>query len=394
MKGIVACCLVVLLGCSSDPKITGVRILARFDASAGLTQLGFGWQVAGEAFAGPLWRPQDPGQPLTSPQDLVVYLDDRFAGRGLECRVEGRLVPLRGSQTVPLRLHEIVPCVVMLGPDDGGLAFPDAGAVDGAPAGTTDGPGGSGSVDGPPGHAAFDLAGGEGPSETSRDGAAIDLNMSDLAVPDAPALPPDVVAPAPDGPALAPDSPVLAPDSNVAPPDAPLPLDVAPPSNGCATGARKAFANTAEFPTVAGCGSAEVSYSQALSSAGAVCATGWHWCGPAELRALPASPAPAQVSGTCGWLDSRQATCTEQQTSYGKADCQGLSTQTSSAGAGTAGACTLVDLTCTSPWKYAVMLQSWATSSLSDPGGCINHVGFACGGTIGNATCWVVCCKD
>jgi hypothetical protein len=390
MRLIAAACCLAILGCASDPKITGVRIIARFDGAAGLTRLAFAWQEGSQPppFDHAEVRPKNAGQVLASPQDLVVYLDDSLAGHDLSCGVAGDPLPLRAWKTVPLRLHEIVPCEVTLSAGDGGLA--DA-ASDGARR-ESDGPAmvpGDGALPDGSNERAADA----GPGQPSPDATpTIDALAPDASTSDTPTISVDAGAPAPDAPAISPDSPVFAPDMNL-PPDAPLPPDAAV-SNGCAAGSRKAFANAAEFPTVAGCGSAEVSYGQALSSAAAVCAAGWHWCRPAEMRTLPASPAPAQVSGTCGWLDSRQATCAEQQTAYGKADCQGVGTQKSSAGAGTAGACTVVDLTCTSPWKYAVQLQSWATSSLSDPGGCINHVGFSCGGTIASASCWIVCCQD
>jgi hypothetical protein len=196
------------------------------------------------------------------------------------------------------------------------------------------------------------------------------------------------------------DVPALPPDSGLPadmalPADAALPPDTAAPPNGCASGFRKAFTDTLIFPNIAGCGSAPVTYGDALGSAASVCAPGWHWCRPPELRDYPASPPPSQVSGTCSWLDSTSANCNDKRTTYNRAGCQAPGAQTLSAGGPTAGTCTLVDLMCTaSAWKYAVQLQSWAASSMTDPGGCINHVGFSCGGTIGNATCWITCCKN
>jgi hypothetical protein len=346
-------------------------------------------------------RPARAGGVLTSPQDLVVYLPDGDAGRTARCGASG----LRGGskvtdavpRTVTVALHQVVTCALTL---EAGVAG-DAGAsmdatareLGAGPDGAAgDGPASSDGMRAGDGGPAVDAAVGPGDGAAVTDTASITdapLTIDVAAMPDAGVMP-DAASPVPDAASPPPDAPANAP------PDAPP--DLAPPlAAGCADGVRQAFLDRASFPTVAGCGAALIPYSQALATAASVCAAGWHWCRAEEVGALPATPAPGQVSGTCGWLDSTQATCVKRN-AYNQPRCAGSATMSLAAGGPTGGAnlCTGVDLSCMEPWKLAVALDRWTTASMAGAaaGTCVDHVGFQCASGVGGASCWVTCCRD
>src|SRR5688572_26129759 len=117
MKLVAACVAAALLaGCKSDPKITGVRIVAQF-SSVMIDQLEFRLEVTDDPkMRDPILLPRAHGALLTSAQDLVVYLPDSLAKKTATCRVtglrQGATVSRGVPQTIAVELHKVVTCVI------------------------------------------------------------------------------------------------------------------------------------------------------------------------------------------------------------------------------------------------------------------------------------------
>jgi hypothetical protein len=364
------CLLALLAGCGSDPSITAVRIVVNYPEPV-FDQFDFRLEVDGQA-PFEVRLPTPSRTPLPTPQDVVIYLPDAWAGRLATCQVLGLRGGdgLRRSFSTPftIRLHEVASCYVYLNdtPDgavlDGAAPVPDAGVpLDGAA------PDAGAPADGP------------GP----------DAAIADAPLPvDAP--PASDVAMAPDG-GVPLDTSSPPADTLSPPPDATVPI------TGCAGNAdRTAFLDLAKFPGIAGCG-APIGYSAAIGAAPNTCAAGWHWCKAEEVGSLPAME-PGTVSGsTCGWVDGTQGMCPDRRSSYNQASCAGGATRNLSIGGPTSGAlpCTGIDLACGEPWKLAIAFDRWATSSVSRmSGGCLEHLTLQCTSSAGGASCWTTCCKN
>ena len=374
--------LAALAGCGSDPKITGVRVVAQYGSPSLYDQFELRVDFDEEPPQSIL-LPKTPGPLLPSPQDLVVYLPDSRAGKMAYCRVTGRREGSAVSATVTAVIlvehQKVKTCLADLGTPDGGVPPPDAPSTgdDGGAPDTAPLPDGAEPPDGP--------------------------------IPDEPpprdAPPPGVdVPPLPDAPpprdmAVPPDAPV---DMAVPPPD--LPPDQPPPPpdimtvvTGCSgNAARTAFADPALFPRIAGCGS-PLSYSQAIGAAGGTCASGWHWCRADEVGSYAANPQPSTVGGSvCGWVDGTQRGCPDRFIAHSQAACGGADGMNLSVGGPTSGTlpCAPVDLGCMEPWKLAVSFDAWKTSSVNGGGSCLDHLGFQCASGTGGASCWITCCKN
>jgi hypothetical protein len=381
MRAVVgACLLAMLVGCGSDEKVTGVRIVAQYGPEARFDQFELRLDLDGGR-SEPILLPKTPGALRASPQDVVVYVPDAWAGMLAFCRANGLRQgqpPVIGlSDPVTVVLHQVVPCTVVI----------------------------ENRVSGPPGDGAPPVGGdaGVGDGGAAADapilpdgGVAADANPPDAPLPGDPPPPGVDVPPPPD--ATPPDAPALTPDTK-APSDLavgpPPPDTAAPVQTGCAgNAARTAFVDPALFPSAAGCGS-PTGYSQAIGAAAAACASGWHWCKAEEVNAL--SGAPATVGGsTCGWVDGTQGTCNDRRSAHGQARCAGGATMTLSVGGPTSAAlpCTGVDLGCNEPWKLAVSFDRWGTTSVTSPSGCLDHLAFQCTSSAGGASCWITCCKN
>ena len=75
--------LSVLAGCGSDPKITGVRVYAAF-GDPRFDQLEFNLAIDGVS-QGTFIAPAPAKELLPSPQDLVFYGPDAWAGKTATC---------------------------------------------------------------------------------------------------------------------------------------------------------------------------------------------------------------------------------------------------------------------------------------------------------------------
>jgi hypothetical protein len=386
MRFVAACVAAALLaGCKSDPKITGVRMVAEFRTRA-IDQLRFSLTVGDQPMRSEL-RPATAASPLVGPQDLIIYLPDGSIGQTAVCQVDGLLMGRKVAQGVPqllsLRLHQIVTCRIDLDAqmaDDGGV-FPDAAPV------VPD----AGSLP---------------------DGAVL---APDGPVPDAP-LPRDAPPPGVDVPPL-PDIAAPVPDTSGAPVDAPLdtappidapvdtaapPADLPPPPDtmvvtGCAGGGtRTAFVDRAKYPRIAGCGT-PISYNNALGAALTACAPGWHWCKAEDVAGLSMDH-PGTVGGsTCGWLDGSQSVCNDRRSSYPRAGCTGAPGMTLSVGGPPSAGlpCLSVDLGCMEPWKIALAFDRWENTSVTRMGGgCLEHAALHCTSMAGGASCWITCCQN
>jgi hypothetical protein len=131
-----------------------------------------------------------------------------------------------------------------------------------------------------------------------------------------------------------------------------------------------------------------------MGTAASACAAGWHWCKAEEVGDLPSTALPGMVGGTCSWLDSTQIVCGDRRNWYGRTGCTGAADKTLSAGGPNVGTlpCTGVDLGCAEPWKFAVSLDKWGSTSLRGTGTtCLDHVAFQC---VVGTSCWITCCKD
>lgn len=421
MRRFLAACAVTvaLAGCGSDPEVTAVRIVAQGFPAATYDQLGFVLTVGGAEpdFADAVARPERAAAPLAAPQDLVVYLSDALAGQAIRCGVVGLAGGVPGARAVgqaaePLRKGRVTACPVRFGDpgtdggspalDDGGAPLPDGASPDGAvadsrsadgapPADGAPSPDAGPTVDAPPV---------EAPPPGVEAGVPPDAGTPDTETPppDAGAPPTDAGSPIPDAPldpdaAPPPDAPV---DSPAPPPDTAVP-DTAPPSP-CVTGGRRGFIDPGTFPTVASCGPASgaVSYEQALAMASTVCAPGWRWCRPDDIRVLGPDD-PGQIGAACSWLDSTQFACNDRRARYALPNCSGSASGLPlSAGGPTSGAaCLGADLGCGESWKFAVPLDRFNMVSVAGGGGpCLNHVTFQCAANLGTDKCWITCCKQ
>jgi hypothetical protein len=373
MRLVAACLGVALLaGCKSDPKITGVRIRVDFPVGA-VDQLRFSLTENGEDHDSEL-RPQTAAGPLASPQDLVIYLPDRWADGTAVCTVMGlaKGVPVAFAvpQLLDIEPRKIVNCKVSLAErlPDGGTppATDDAGVPVDVAVPMSDGPAADGAL----------------PRDL--------LPGVDVPAPD--------VAPPPDG-ALPADAPLTpdAPADTAAPP-----VDLAPPADsaivtGCAGGAtRAAFVNPAMYPSVASCG-VPMTYNAALGTGSAACAPNWHWCKAEEVGSL-GSTHPGTVAGsTCSWVDGTQAVCNDKRTAYPRAGCTGGGGVMQSIGGPPSASlpCLGTDLNCMEPWKLALAFDRWAITSVTRMGaGCLENLASLCTSMSGGASCWITCCKN
>jgi hypothetical protein len=362
--------LALVAACHSTPKVTAVRIQVSFPSA--YEQVRFGLAIDGQDLFTPVLRPDRAGAALQGVQDHVVYLDDDRAGQPARCSAEpyhqGHSLA-RGTGQVTVVRQSVAICVVSFGGDGG---RPDAG------------PDGRG-----PDAGGGDLAPVEAGADSDAPRIAVDAPVADAAGPADASVVPD----APD----APDAPVVVPldaavDAAELPPDGPV------IATGCGDGTREAFANEGAFPRVAGCGAAggtTVSYEAALTAN--LCAAGWHWCRPAEVGALPVSPAPGGAAGSCGWVDNRGSSCNNKLGSFTQLGCQGSSAITASiAGPNSGATCLLLDLLCEAPWKLSVPLDSasWAASSAGVAGAtCFDHQSLRCASG-GDPGCFVTCCAN
>jgi hypothetical protein len=181
------------------------------------------------------------------------------------------------------------------------------------------------------------------------------------------------------------------------PMDLPQPPDTGPPVTGCANGdPRTAFLDPAAFPTIAGCG-APVEFALAAQRAPVVCAAGWHWCKPEDVSASRTTTLPGASAGaSCGWLaDTVLASCGAKLAVHDSLGCGGTAARAVSTTQATGAACALVDLLCAAPWRLAVPLAQWNTSSIrSAAGACHDHAGVACASTLESTSCLVTCCRN
>ncbi len=319
------------------PEITAVRIIAEYPAGVAFDQLRFALKRgAADLFPAAL-RPETARQPLPSPQDFVVYLDDDLAEGGpIVCEVDG----VRASKTIrsggmPVEVvrKRTVPCRVVLGERDSGVDGPDDADAD----------------------SGRDVA-----DERPGDAAAGDPGQD-----------------------VRPDEP--------SPPDAPI------AAAGCADGMRTGFLDRTAFPDIASCGQAAgatMSYEEAVTAAATLCQKGWHWCRATEVGRLPPSPQPGRVTGgTCSWLDSGGAICADVIDAYSQIDCAGGVAQSATTAGPPSGGCGLLP-SCTNAWKLVVALERWGRVSVKDAEVCQNHVAFQCAGGLGATDCWLTCCRD
>jgi hypothetical protein len=372
-------------------QITAVRIVVQF-SSPSIDHLRLSLEsLDGAALLPPTVRPEGAGTGarLSSPQDLIVYLDDDRAGSVIRCRVEGLNGNARitsGTATATVVRRKVVPCTVTL-----------SGSGDGGPP-----------LDGPPGQISDGGTLADGPSDDSQDAGATDGSDGDLPGDVGPAPPDGGVDLPPEGPPadappdLPPDitpdvPPDLTPDL---PADIGVEIDMAPdlpppPPPGCSDGQREAFLDTSAFRTVAGCGAgaAPVSYAQAIQLSPTVCQPAWRWCTTADVGQLPALPRPDRVAGpSCAWLDDRPAVCNQQVEAHGQAACAGGVVRTQSTAGPASGLCTGL-LGCAEPWKLAIAIDDWGTVSVRDRTGCQDHATLLCAGELLSSTsCWIACC--
>src|SRR3954467_3358009 len=117
MRLVGVCLLAALVGCGSDPQITGVRIVVQYGSPPPFDQFEFRLDLD-EGLSDPIVRPEKAGAPLPASQDLVVYVPDDWASKTATCRVQGRRAgagvgrPVQHNVTV--ELHRVVPCAVTL----------------------------------------------------------------------------------------------------------------------------------------------------------------------------------------------------------------------------------------------------------------------------------------
>jgi len=377
MRFVAAACVAaaLLAGCKSEPKITGVRIVAQF-SSVMIDQLEFRLEVTNDPKQrDPILRPETRGATLASSQDLVVYLPDTLAGETATCRVTGLRQGAPASRGIPrttrVELHKVVPCVIVADEERfGDAGAPDAQVVVLSDAGIP--------VDGtvlPP------------------DAATVDAPLPRDVAPGVDVPPPADSAPPTDLLVVPPDAP---PDTTAPPPDLAPPPDTAPVT-GCAGNApRTAFVSIPQFPAIASCGT-PTSYNEALGRGSGACASGWHWCKAEEVSGLPADP-PGMVPGsTCSWLDGTQATCNDRRTAYARASCAGPAGTNASIGGAPTGnlPCLGGAIGCMEPWKLAVSFDRWESNSVTGMGGgCLEHLDLKCTSMAGGASCWITCCKN
>jgi hypothetical protein len=168
-------------GCREvDPKVTAVRIAASWPSAMVIDQLAFDLRDGDGQMLGPReLRPQTPAAPLQPGADVVVYLQDTYAGKWLRTTVQG----LSGGQVVATGEGQVavlasavtdLPVSLAGGTSDGGAGGAGGGGGNGG-AGGSGGNGGNGgnggSGDGPGG------AGGGPPDAVIAD--ARDVQASD-----------------------------------------------------------------------------------------------------------------------------------------------------------------------------------------------------------------------
>lgn len=231
--------------------------------------------------------------------------------------------------------------------------------------------------------------GGSGGTGAAGGGAAADIPL-DKPV-DAPAEvktdgpvdpPADPKPPADKPPDLPVDPPMCGPD---AAPDAPS------TSTGCADGTREGFLDPTAFPTMAACGNSGGGgffWSTASMGIGAVCASGWHWCKPAEIAVLDGAPGPSGGS-TCAWVDRLGAGCLDTVNSFSSTDCAPPKVQTAHTSATSGGPCPDMP-DCASMWKVAADFANWAFTAITETT-CEPHLNLLCGS---DKSCFVACCKS
>jgi hypothetical protein len=123
------CLLALLASCRSDPEITAVRIVATYGEPR-FDQFAFRLDVE-SASRGPFKVPTPPDEALHSPQDLVVYGPDAWAGKTATCQVfglrSGDSIAVSVPTSVTVEFHRVVTCTASL---DG---TPDGAALDAPP---------------------------------------------------------------------------------------------------------------------------------------------------------------------------------------------------------------------------------------------------------------------
>jgi hypothetical protein len=117
MRSAGVCLLALLAGCGSDAQVTAVDVFASY-GSPYFEQLEFRLEKDGIP-TDPVTLPKVPHGLLGSPQDVVFYVPDPWAGQSITCRVRGLLSGQPALEGVPapvtVELHEKVRCVVFFG---------------------------------------------------------------------------------------------------------------------------------------------------------------------------------------------------------------------------------------------------------------------------------------
>ena len=121
MRGVGLALLLVAAGCGGAP-VTGVHVTVEFSGLM-IDQIQF--TIAPDGADPVVARRPDPVAAgagwLSSPEDVMVYLPDRLAGRGVTCAAlgmaGGAATPALGIASSTLVLHELVPArIAMQGP--------------------------------------------------------------------------------------------------------------------------------------------------------------------------------------------------------------------------------------------------------------------------------------
>jgi hypothetical protein len=388
-----AAAIALAVGCrESTPQITAVDIVVSFPTQS-VDQLRF----ALPGLPAPTVRPERAGAPLSSPQNLIVYLPDTRVGEDVMCTVEGLFRgAARGTGIGRARVEQgrAVACAVnLLGGSGGGDGGPDgspgsAAGVPPADGATTDRPPGDG------GGPAPGDTGGPPPGDTAGPPPA-DTNGPPPADSNGPP-PADTNGPPPIDMGGPPPVDMGGPP----PPDGPGP----PPPVGCADGRREGFIDVADFPTIAGCGMGNddpLTYVQSRQQAAGLCSPGWHWCTAADVGRLPAQPRPrAAGATTCAWLDVAGARCDQKVQAFGQPSCGGNIVGSGSTAGPDRGLCSNLLGQCGDSWKLQVDFDRWGQISVLDTGVCQNNVALTCAsqgvppalGT--DVPCWAACCRN